>query len=73
MAIAKCFVTTKRSTKLKWGLNQQQHAQKYHCFLTYNYGKLQADGIYDNHERVKRIKLALDEKGHHHYNIYMYL
>jgi hypothetical protein len=43
---------------------QQQHSnQKYHCFLTHNWGNRQANGSYDNHERVRRIYQGLQSKG----------
>jgi hypothetical protein len=34
---------------------QSKSKDKFHCFLSHNWGKLQADGSYDNHERVRRI------------------
>ena len=37
--------------------------QKYHCFLTHNWGNRQANGSYDNHERVRRIYEGLQSKG----------
>ena len=41
-----------------------QHSnQKYHCFLTHNWGNRQANGSYDNHERVRRIYQGLQSKG----------
>ena len=34
---------------------------KFQCFLTHNWGNLQADNTYDNHERVRKIHYALEK------------
>ena len=42
---------------------KEQSKQKYHCFLTHNWGNRQENGSYDNHERVRRIYEGLQRKG----------
>jgi len=37
--------------------------RKYRCFLTHNWGSQRSDGNFDNHERVRRIYSALQQKG----------
>jgi len=43
-------------------LKQGSKDIKFHCFLSHNWGNRQADGSYDNHERVRRIFNGLQRR-----------